>query len=495
MKKIIKLTTTVICSMLMCKGFSTKFPPECSRHEFSVYAGGGLSSLNYDVTFGEQRQNLGGHFGLGYHFFLSSNWAIGTGLEFGLYRANFEMNNLNFSFLTTDFEGVEFEFRSIINNFEERQRALLLQIPLMLHFQTGNFYARQRFFMSAGGKIGIPIRGRYSNTLPFNNVGYFPFENALYDTQTFMGFGHFPNRNHEQNLNLRTTFSLSAEAGMKWRLNDRNSLYIGLYVDYGLTNILRNQSQNPELLEFNTSEKMALAVNSIVHSQFTEIGSNTTQNFTDNVNPIAFGIRVRMGINRPCNRPVAEPVEAPGLWRGAEAQNCDEIQRALDEARQALAESETARDLARQALEDSETARELTEQELADAKENLRQAEEKTRSAVIRFLEMPIEHYALNQTEPGDYQRQRLDEKIALLKQYPDLKFYIHGHTCDRGISSANERVGFGRDAGVRAYLIANGIDESRILDNICKRDTQPVVSNTTEENRRKNRRVELVIQ
>ena len=489
--------------MLMCKGFSTTFPPECSRQEFSVYAGGGLSSLNYDVSFGEQRQNLGGHFGLGYHFFLSSNWAIGTGLELGLYRANFEMNNLNFSFLTTDFEGVEFEFRSIINTFEERQRALLLQIPLMLRFQTGSFYTRQRFFMSAGGKVGIPIRGRYSNTLPFDNVGYFPFENALYDTQTFMGFGHFPSRNHEQNLNLRATFFLSAEAGMKWRLNDRNSLYVGLYVDYGLTNILRNQSQNPELLEFNTSEKMALAVNSIVHSQFTEIGSNITQNFTNTVNPIAFGIRVRMGINRPCNRPVAEPVEAPGLWRGAEArlpsgaeaQNCDEIQKALDEARQALADSEAARDLARQALADSEVARELTEQELADAKENLRQAEEKARSAVIRFLEMPIEHYALNQTEPGDYQRKRLDEKIVFLKQYPDLKFYIHGHTCDRGISSANERVGIGRDAGVRAYLIANGIDESRILDHICKGDTQPVMPNATEENRRKNRRVELVIQ
>ena len=478
--------------MLMHKGFSTGFPSECSRHEFSVYTGGGLSSLNYDVTFGEQRQRLGGHFGLGYQLFLSSNWAIGTGLELGLYRSSFEMDNLNFSFLTTDFEGVDFEFRSIVNTFEERQRAILLQVPLMLSFQTGDFQSKRRFFMSAGGKIGLPIQGRYNNTLPLDNVGYFAFENALYDTQTFMGFGHFPSRKHEQNLDLRAAFLLSAEAGLKWRLNDRKSLYVGLYVDYGLNNIVKTQNgaSPPSFIEFDASAQTPLVANSIMYSQYTPTGSDVTQNFTDHVKPIAIGIRVRMGLNKPCDRKEQQEQQgASGVApdqnrRGNESvrsRNCDEIQKALDDAQKALAESEAAR--------------KATEQELEDTKEKLREADEKAKAAAIRFLEQPIDHYALNQTEPGDYQRKRLDEKIVVLKEYPDLKFYIYGHTCDKGVTSANERVGFGRDAGVRAYLIANGIDESRILDHICKRDTQPVMPGTTEENRRKNRRVELVIQ
>ncbi|MCL2412640.1 MAG: OmpA family protein [Bacteroidales bacterium] len=478
-RSFITIAITAILSMLVSKGVSA----ECSKHEFSVHAGGGLSSLNYNVTFGEQNLRLGGHFGLGYHFFFLPNWAIGTGIELGFYRSKFHMDNLNLSFMTTDIQGVEFEFRSIINNFEEKQRAMLLQIPLMLKFQTGDSSGRHRFFAAAGGKIGIPIRGRYSNTLPFDNAGYFAFENALYNTQTFMGFGQFPNRRQESHLNFKTAFFLSAEAGVKWRLSDGRWLYTGLYLDYGLNNILKAPSPRPTLVQYNAAVPTAFAVNSVLHSQYMQTAANTAQTFTEKVNPVAIGIKLRLGLSKRCNRNeqaqalVAEQPIRPDI---ADNRNCDELQKALDETRKAL--------------EESETARELTEQELEDTKNALRNAEEKTKAAVIRFLEMPIDHYALNQTAPHEYQKRRLDEKIVILKQYPDLKFYIQGHTCDIGTTSANERVGIGRDVGARAYMITNGIDPSRILGIECKRDIQPVVPNTSEANRLLNRRVQLVL-
>ena len=453
----IKITAVAILSLLVSKGIFA----ECGKHEFSVHAGGGLSALNYNVTFGEQRLGLGGHFGLGYHFFFSQHWAIGTGLELGFYRSKFDMDNLSFSFMTTDMQGVEFEFRSIVNNFEEKQRAMLLQIPLLLQFQTGDSNSRHRFFAAAGGKIGIPIRGRYSNTLPFDNVGYYAFENALYNTQTFMGFGQFPSRTQESNLDFKTAVFLSAEAGVKWRLSDGRSLYTGLYLDYGLNNIINAPSPRPTLVEFNATTPTAFAVNSVIHSQYKPTGSNIAQTFTDNIKPIALGIKLRLGINKRCDR------NERGQQATTQRQNCDEIQKTLDETRKALEESEAAR----------------------------KAAEEETMNALKKWLEMPIDHYALNQTEPREYQRQRLDEKIVILNQYPDLKFYIEGHTCDIGLTSANERVGYGRDVGARAYLIAHGIDPSRILGNLCRRDTQPVVPNTNEENRLLNRRVQLIIQ
>jgi len=478
-RSFIKITATAILLALVSKGISA----ECGKHEFSVHAGGGLSSLNYRVTFGEQRLNLGGHFGLGYHYFFSPNWAIGTGIELGFYRSKFDMDNLSLSFVTTDMQGAEFEFRSIINNFEERQRAMLLQIPLMLRFQTDKSNRNHQFFAAAGGKIGFPIRGRYSNTLPFDNVGYFAFENALYDTQTFMGFGHFPNRRQEHNLEFRTAFFLSAEAGMKWRLNDKRSLYMGLYLDYGLNNILKASSSRPALIEHNASTPTVFTVNSVTNSQYMQTGSSTARTFTDNIKPIAVGIKLRFGFGRSCDRreQAQAVVEDQAVPQRQTPRNYDEIQRALNEASRALADSEAARQIAEKDLEESQKA--------------ARQAEEEAMKALKKLLESPIDHYALNQTEPGEHQKRRLDEKIAVLKQYPNIRFYIQGHTCNIGTSEANERVGYGRDVRARAYLIANGIDPSRILGVECKRDTQPVAPNTGEPNRLLNRRVQLIIE
>ncbi|MCL2413809.1 MAG: OmpA family protein [Bacteroidales bacterium] len=475
-RSFIKITIIAILSLLVSRGFSAE---RCSRHEFSVYGGGGLSTLNYKVNFGTQRMNLGGHFGFGYRYFFSPNWALGTSVELEFYRTRFDMDNLSFRFMTTDMQGVEFEFRSIVSNFEERQRAMLLQIPLMLQFQTNKPGRQHQFYAAVGGKIGIPVRGRYNSTADFRNAGYFSYENSLYDTQEFMGFGNFPNRRSQGSLNFKTSFFLSAETGIKWRLNDRHSLYTGLYIDYGLNNIARAASTRPTLIEYNKANPRAFVVNSIINSQYTPMGSNTAQVFTDKIRPIAIGIKMRLTFGRGCERRNAQAASQAILSKTISQQpnSLQIVQSDYDE--------ETQKALA------GGVVGEAAEETLHKAGEA---TEEERMNAIIKQLGQPIDRYALNQVEPGEYQKQKLDEKIALLKQYPNLKFYIQGHTCDIGTREANERVGFGRDVGVRAYIISQGIDPSRILGVECKRDTMPLVPNTSEENRRKNRRVQLII-
>jgi flagellar motor protein MotB len=51
------------------------------------------------------------------------------------------------------------------------------------------------------------------------------------------------------------------------------------------------------------------------------------------------------------------------------------------------------------------------------------------------------------------------------------------------------------RAQAAKAYLILQGISEDRILGIATKRDTKPVVPNTSEENHKINRRVELELQ
>jgi outer membrane protein OmpA-like peptidoglycan-associated protein len=88
-----------------------------------------------------------------------------------------------------------------------------------------------------------------------------------------------------------------------------------------------------------------------------------------------------------------------------------------------------------------------------------------------------------------------LDQKITLLQNYPDFRFYIYGHTCDLGGPEANERLGMERAKNARDYMVSKGIEESRILGIGSKLDTEPLIPNTSEENRAMNRRVEIVIE
>lgn len=80
-----------------------------------------------------------------------------------------------------------------------------------------------------------------------------------------------------------------------------------------------------------------------------------------------------------------------------------------------------------------------------------------------------------------------------MLKQHPDLKLTIEGHTDNVGNVEVNKTLSERRAAAVKAFLVANhGVDAVR-LDARGLGDQKPVAPNTTPEGRQQNRRVELV--
>ncbi len=277
-----------------------------NKHEISLYGGSGLSTLNYDVTAGEQKSGFGGQFGVGYNFFFSPNWSLGTGMELGFYNAKFNLGrdasqSVSTAYTTTDTDGDTFEFRSTVSNYEEEQRAMLLQIPLMLQFQTGR---KHQFYGTLGGKVGIPLNGKYeSSATTIQNSGYYTEEDYEYTIQQFMGFGTFTDRDTDGDLKFKTAFFVSAEAGVKWKLNDKLSLYTGAYVDYGLNNIIspvktgHSPSLSTQFIAYNAADPKDFAVNSIMKSQYTQ--NNVTQSFTDKITPIAAGIKIRLAFRIP----------------------------------------------------------------------------------------------------------------------------------------------------------------------------------------------------
>lgn len=89
--------------------------------------------------------------------------------------------------------------------------------------------------------------------------------------------------------------------------------------------------------------------------------------------------------------------------------------------------------------------------------------------------------------------KESLSDLAASLEEYPRTEVLIVGHTDAVGSMEYNEGLSERRADSAADFLIAQGIDPSR-LTTIGKGETEPVASNETEYGRQQNRRVEIAI-
>jgi len=81
---------------------------------------------------------------------------------------------------------------------------------------------------------------------------------------------------------------------------------------------------------------------------------------------------------------------------------------------------------------------------------------------------------------------------IALMKENPELKVEIQGHTDNTGDPTGNQKLSESRAKAVKKALVNAQIDDSRMTAKGYGRN-KPVADNSTEDGKAKNRRVELV--
>jgi len=86
-----------------------------------------------------------------------------------------------------------------------------------------------------------------------------------------------------------------------------------------------------------------------------------------------------------------------------------------------------------------------------------------------------------------------LDQVAQMVKANPDVKVRVEGHTDDTGPRDLNMRLSQERAESVRRYLIQRGVAPQRVRA-VGYGPDKPLVKDTTEEARTKNRRVEFVV-
>jgi outer membrane protein OmpA-like peptidoglycan-associated protein len=81
---------------------------------------------------------------------------------------------------------------------------------------------------------------------------------------------------------------------------------------------------------------------------------------------------------------------------------------------------------------------------------------------------------------------------VGILKNNPDLKFEIQGHTDNSGVAANNLTLSQKRSDEVKKQMVALGVDAARLTTKGFG-DTKPISDNGTPEGKANNRRVEFV--
>lgn len=88
---------------------------------------------------------------------------------------------------------------------------------------------------------------------------------------------------------------------------------------------------------------------------------------------------------------------------------------------------------------------------------------------------------------------QELNTLLKILQNSPSMVIRLEGHTDNQGSAKANMKLSEDRVNAIKNYLVKNGIKSKRIQLKAFGQ-TKPIASNSSEESRKLNRRVEMVI-
>jgi len=191
------------------------------------------------------------------------------------------------------------------------------------------------------------------------------------------------------------------------------------------------------------------------------------------------------------------------------AARAEDAQRAREEAMQANQREEESALNAIQAREEAEAAKALAASSATAAELARREADLATEQA--NSLRRQLENLQLRQTESGvvvtlgdvlfetgqsELRREAqtsLVEVVDLLQSQPDNKIRIEGHTDSTGDAEVNLKLSEQRARNVLDALVSLGVDGSRITAAGMGEDF-PIASNETEDGRKRNRRVDVIL-
>jgi len=118
--------------------------------------------------------------------------------------------------------------------------------------------------------------------------------------------------------------------------------------------------------------------------------------------------------------------------------------------------------------------------------------EEETEKLPSIFIAARI-RFATSSSKLSGAERAKLQEVIDIVKEHPEVKIRIEGHTDSRGDAQTNKKLSVDRANIVKTYLTKNGISNDKMVV-VGYGEEMPIDTNKTEAGRANNRRVDVIL-
>lgn len=285
----------------------------------TVSAAVGSSTLNYKLNSLGEKGTRKGELGYGidvkYSYFFHPHWGVTSGVGVSYYgttgKLKGSMKEETFYDLgkLTDNDWQpsapkDFHMRTRITNLEEKQTTYFVEIPLMLSYHT--YFREQSSCWGIYGGLGAKLQLPISSQFKIKNGAKSEFNvSGLYDgIPTDMGspanppvpqhgYGTITDPNStlhwDDKAKLKMGVAATAELGVLFSLDRSTDLLIGGYIDYGLTDMKKNDKQGlftaPSVYHPAADNQIGTGIryNGMLNS-----------NVTGKIRPISFGAKIAL---------------------------------------------------------------------------------------------------------------------------------------------------------------------------------------------------------
>lgn len=459
---------------------------------FQFGIGAGISDLLYAIDAGTQSVLPSLTANIGYTYFFVPTVGIGTGAHISHYGS---VANLTGEFGKTidawngitDSDGEQYDHRVRMQNWKERQVIYMVEIPLALHFQQ-NWGYRTGLYAQVGAKFGLPVYsdykviggsmrhiGEYNYTTKdvlgmYEDLYEFGFEDNQGQTAAVKGLPTKDNRQFRYNI------AAFFELGALFQVSQRVDLFLGIYANYGFSNIDPYQDDTKQDIGF--KNELHPFMNDYQGVLVTKQAQG--KGINGGINALSAGIK--FGINVFAGR---TSDKAPKAKREKKKKNDEpKIIYVYDTIRiqDTIVVNDTIvmRDTLQvpPALAPAPTAPHDT---IARATATL---EEELRKSVIYF---DFDKYD-PKLQPADI----LDKVAAVLVQHRDMGIEVNGHACKTGSDEYNQQLSMKRARAVANMLRQKGVYDSQMKVQSFG-STKPFRYNDFAHQKSKDRRVEII--
>lgn len=244
---------------------------------------GGLQGTQYTLQGGGRQLLPGGSIDLLYRFRLGGSWDLISGVTGALYRTQATLpDGLAFTSGEVDDLGSAFVYSVRTTGYKETQRFFAAGIPLLLQYHTAG--AGVQWYINGGGKAFVPFNSSIqvaAKQATFS--GYYPDFNIQVSDLPQHGFGTINGWKTNATTNLKPTAALSAATGLSFKLSRSTRFYMGVYLDYGLTD-LKDKTDSMPLMTYSSTGISAVKAGSVLNRPA-----------VNKVTMLSFGLELRLG--------------------------------------------------------------------------------------------------------------------------------------------------------------------------------------------------------